>query len=427
MFSKIWLRLAHALVVAAWVAPACAHPTASVQVLHWWNAPSEMAGVQQLQQLAAQQGLRWANVYTRADAMQRYPALLHDAMRPTSSIGAALIPTYLLHDLQQRGVLLPLTTMAQQHRWNDVLPRAVAAQLQHEGQWWAAPLSVHSINWMWVNLEVAQQLGITHPPDTWKDFVPMLQRAQRAGIVPIAVGPNAWEQALLFELIASGYLGAERFRWLFFAGQHAQFRVADLEPVFERWQQLQPFLTANAPQSQWLHATDQVASGKALLQVAGNWVEGHLRQAQQSAATAGVRFDCWRFPDTQAVVHFNTDALVFFAGKNVQQQQAQLQLAQFLMQPQTQVAVNHANGAPPARVDIDRHTLSRCAQRSISDMRMANTRDTLLPNFFMGTAKHMGLQQVLPRLLQDSLQGALSPREAASALLQMLRSAPSQP
>jgi glucose/mannose transport system substrate-binding protein len=313
--------------------------------------------------------------------MQRYPALIAEAMQNKQRPDAALVPTYLVAPLQQSGALVSLDALAQREGWDEVLPPAVSQQLKVNGQWFAAPLSVHSLNWLWVNASVAEQLGVVRPPDTWSEFIALLERARKAGITGIAIGPEAWEQALIFELIASGYLGPQRFRKLFLEGDVASFSARDLAPIFLRLRQIQPYLGAATASSFGVATTLQVARGEALLQLGGNWVEGFWQHLPQPPSAA---LQCWRFPDTQGVVHFNTDAFVFFssaARSSTPPHTQQRRFAALLMQSDTQSAVQQASAAPPARLDVQHTALSPCGQRSLSDMRMASTATPCCPTF----------------------------------------------
>lgn len=67
----------------------------------------------------------------------------------------------------------------------------------------AAPIDAHSTNWLWVNRAQFARLNLA-PPDTWGDLVAMLERTRRAGIIPLAMGREAWEHTLLFESVAAG-------------------------------------------------------------------------------------------------------------------------------------------------------------------------------------------------------------------------------
>ena len=75
--------------------------------------------------------------------------------------------------------------------------------MKHEGKYVAAPVNVHRVNWLWANPEVFRKAGATIPT-TWDDFLVQAKKIQDAGMIALAHGGQAWQDATVFEAVVLG-------------------------------------------------------------------------------------------------------------------------------------------------------------------------------------------------------------------------------
>ena len=399
-------------------------PHPQVEVFHWWVSGGERASMDVLRDNIQRQGIGWKEGSVAGSGTARYTDVLAARVRAGQVPTAAQMIGYDIHTWAQRGWLQSLNEVAEREEWDAVVPSDIQHLSKWQGQWVAAPFNTHSTNWLWVNQALAERLGATEPPDTWDDLIALLDKARAAGIVPLAMGREAWEHTLLFESVAVGAGGAAFYRKAFIDLDASVLTDPLLMTIFARMRQLAGYLDNGYRQRRWDQASDQVRRGQALLQVQGSWVDGEFTAHGRQP---GRDYACWRFPDTQGVVLFNSDQFVFFK-QPAAQQAAQQALASTLMRPALQTAVNLHSGAAPARVDVPRDAFNACGQRAIADIRAANMRRTLMGSIAMGNAHPAHIKTAIYDVVTRHLRGALSDAQAAAQLRQALRtSAPPIP
>src|SRR5690606_13415594 len=118
-----------------------------------------------------------------------------------------------------------------------------------------------------------------------------------------------WEHTLLFEAVAVGAGGAAFYRKAFIQLDPEALTEPLTTAIFARMRQLSTYLDKGYRSRRWDQATDMVRRGQALLQVQGSWVGGEFTA---HGLQSGRDYQCWRFPDTQGVVLFNSDQFIFF-------------------------------------------------------------------------------------------------------------------
>ena len=419
---RLALPLLLALLCAAVLlhaAPAQAQPRArpQVEVFHWWVSGGERASMDVIQAHIERQGIGWKEGSAVGSGTARYTDVLQARVKAGRIPTAAQMIGYDIHDWARRGLLQNLSDVAEREEWDAVVPYDIQHLSKWQGQWVAAPFNLHSTNWLWVNQAVAARLGVVKPPDTWPDLIALLEQARAAGVVPLAMGREAWEHTLLFESVAVGAGGAGFYRKAFIDLDASVLSEPLLLKIFARMRQLAGYLDRGYPQRRWDQATDMVRRGQALLQVQGSWVNGEFTA---HALQPGRDYQCWRFPDTQGVVLFNSDQFIFFKQPPAQQA-AQQALASTLMRPALQAEVNVRSGAAPARVDVPRSAFNACGRRAISDMRATNMQRTLMGSVAMGNAHPAPIKTAVYQVVSRHLRGALSDAEAAAQLRLALR------
>lgn len=101
--------------------------------------------------------------------------------------------------------------MAEANDWANLLPASIASHMQCHGTWCAAPVNVHCVDWIWANTEILAANGI-EMPTTWGEFNAAAETLQAAGIIPLAHGGQAWQDATVFETVVLGLGRAEFYQ-----------------------------------------------------------------------------------------------------------------------------------------------------------------------------------------------------------------------
>lgn len=414
-----------ALWLSAWTAAVAA--PAQVEVFHWWVSGGERASMDVMRGHVERQGIAWKEDSVAGSGTARYTDVLAARVKAGRVPTAAQMIGHDIHAWAQRGLLQSLNDVAEREEWDAVVPMDIQHLSKWQGQWVAAPFNAHSTNWLWVNQALAQRLGATTAPDTWPDLVALLDKARAAGMVPLAMGREAWEHTLLFESVAAGAGGAAFYREAFIDLDPAALTEPLTTTIFARMRQLAGYLDGGYRQRRWDEATDMVRRGQALLQVQGSWVNGEFTAHHLQP---GRDYQCWRFPDTQGMFLFNSDQFIFFKQPPAQRA-AQQTLASTLMRSALQSQVNVRSGAAPARVDVPRTAFNACGRSAIADMRAANMRRTMMGSVAMGNAHPADVKTAIYGVVTRHLRGELSDSAAAAQLRQAIarpaHNAPSAP
>ena len=408
--SRTWCLFWLAILLCGASTAGAKPPQPHVEVFHWWVSGGERASMDVLKGYVERQDITWKEGSVAGSGTARYTDVLAARVQAGRIPTAAQMIGYDIHDWARRGLLQSLNEVAAREEWDAVVPSDIQHLSKWQGQWVAAPFNIHSTNWLWVNKALAQRLQVVAPPDTWPDLIALLDEARAAGMVPLAMGHEAWEHTLLFESVAVGAGGASFYRRAFIELDPTALTEPLTTTIFSRMRQLAGYLDGGDPRRRWDEATDMVRTGQALLQVQGSWVGGEFTAR---GLQPGVDYECWRFPDTQGVVLFNSDQFIFFK-QAAAQREAQQALASTLMRPALQVAVNLRSGAAPARVDVSREPFNACGRRAIVDMRAANMRRTLMGSIAMGNAHPAPVKTALYSVVTRHLQGKLSDSAAAA-------------
>ena len=152
-----------------------------VEVLHWWTSGGEAAAVGTLRDTLAEGGVGWQDMPIAggggSDAMTVLRARVTAGDPPT----AVQMLGFSIQDWAAEGALANLNDLAAAEGWDAVVPAALQRFSKYDGAWVAAPVNVHSTNWVWANKAVLDANGIA-VPETWDDFVAAVEKLAAAGV-----------------------------------------------------------------------------------------------------------------------------------------------------------------------------------------------------------------------------------------------------
>ena len=208
---SLLLTSAMAASVLGFATTANAADIREVQMLHWWTSGGEAAALNVLKQDLTKEGYVWKDVPVAggggAGAMTTLKAMVAAGNPPTAS----QILGYFALDYAEAGKLGDITALATKEGWDKVIPTALQKFTITNGKWDAVPVNIHSVNWIWLNKAVMEKVGGTEPK-TFDDFVALLDKAKAAGVIPLALGGQPWQEATMFDSVIASTGGIDFYK-----------------------------------------------------------------------------------------------------------------------------------------------------------------------------------------------------------------------
>jgi glucose/mannose transport system substrate-binding protein len=350
------------------------------EVLHWWTSGGEAKSVAVLQKEFASRGGAWTDMPVAGGGGDAAMTALRARVLAGNAPTAVQLKGPSIQEWYEEGALADISAVANANNWSDVLPEAIARHMKCEGNWCAAPVNVHRIDWIWANASVLAKHGI-EMPTSWDEFNAAADKLQAAGITPLAHGGQAWQDATVFEAVALGIGGPEFFNKAFVELDQATLKSGTMKAVFDQMRKLRGYVDGNFSGRDWNLATAMVMNGEAAFQIMGDWAKGEFLAAGKRP---GIDFLCVSTPGAGFL--YNVDSFAMFGVDGDEKKQGQDLLAELIVGKNFQKVFNLNKGSIPARVDVGLDDFDTCAHTSAQDMSTSSSAGSLLPSYAHGMA-----------------------------------------
>ena len=372
-FRTMLMAGAAALAATGFSGAGSAADQKEVQMLHWWTSGGEAAALNAVREAVAKEGYGWKDMPVVGGGGGAAMTTLKAAVAAGNPPTASQILGYYAIDYAEDGKLADISALAQKGGWAKVIPAALQKFTTTDGKWDAVPINIHSVNWIWVNKALMDKIGGTEPKN-FDEFVALLDKAKKAGVIPLALGGQPWQEATMFDSIVASTGGAGFYKKAFIDLDDSALKSDTMKKSFDNLARLRDYLDPNYAGRDWNLATAMVIKGDALVQVMGDWAKGEFNAAKKEA---GKDYLCYRFPGTDGAVIYNTDMFAFFKV-SADRQAAQVALAEATMDPAVQSAFNVLKGSVPARMDVPDTAFDMCGKKGIAEVKAANEKGTFM-------------------------------------------------
>jgi len=407
MLRGLVLSVGAAALLAASV-PARAADVKEVQMLHWWTSGGEAAALNVIKQYLAKEGYAWKDVPVAGGgggaAMTTLKAMVAAGNPPTAS----QILGYYAMDYADAGKLADITPLATKGDWAKVIPTALQKFTTVDGKWGAVPVNIHSVNWIWVNKALFEKIGGTEPKN-FDELIALLDKAKKAGVIPLALGGQPWQEATMFDSVVASTGGVEFYKKAFIDLDESALKSDTMKESFDNLARMRDYVDPNYSGRDWNLATAMVIKGDALLQVMGDWAKGEFKNANKEP---GKDYLCYRFPGTDGSVLYNTDMFAFFQV-SADRKAAQDALAEATMNPEVQIGFNVIKGSAPARMDISDAKFDICGKKAIADIKAANEKGTFLGSMAQNYAQPPAIATAYYDVVTKFLHGEIKTSDEA--------------
>ena len=333
---------------------------AEVEVLHWWTSGGEAAALDVLKKNLEAQGVTWKDMPVAGGGGEQAMTALRARVTAGNPPTAVQALGFDITDWAKQGAVGDLTDVATKEGWDKVVPAALQSFSKHDGKWIAAPVNVHSTNWVWINKAALDAAG-GKAPETWDELIAVLDKMKEA---------------------------------------------------FDRMAKLRTYVDDNFSGRDWNLASSMVIEGKAGMQIMGDWAKGEFLKAGKKP---GVDFVCIRFPGTQGAVTFNSDQFMMFKVGD-DKLDAQLKMASAIMDPGFQSSFNVVKGSVPARTDVPDTAFDDCGKKGIKDLAEANSSGKLFGSMAHGYAAPAAVKNAVYDVVTRHFNGEIDSTEAAKQM-----------
>ena len=261
----------------------------------------------------------------------------------------------------QAGLLQDMSKQANSQGWGNRLAAGMDAIGQYNGKWVAAPVFVDVINWMYSNNDVLGQNGIDAPV-SWDAFKESLPKLKAAGIIPIAIGGDPWQEAILFDHVVLAVGGAELYDRIM-AHDAQTISGSDMTKVLEEFVSLGQYTDEGRSGRSWNDTNTLVVSNKAAYFFMGPWAAGGYKDL----GAEGGKWSCELTPWSDGIT-IVADGFQFIKVDDEADKAAQALFAEAVMDPDTQIAAAKAKGTLPAAVGADSSSFEGCPAKAVSSM-----------------------------------------------------------
>ncbi|TPK62403.1 carbohydrate ABC transporter substrate-binding protein [Mesorhizobium sp. B2-4-15] len=392
----------------------------SVEVMHYWTSGSEAAGLNVLKQLLEKRGVTWSDSPVAGGTGMNMVQVLRARIASDTAPSAAQMHAQQVQAWGAEGVLTDLSDLAKKQGWDKIIAPELLPLISYDGKIVAVPVNVHRSNWLWYNKKVFDKVGV-QPPATWEEFNQVSEKLLAAGITPLALGGQPWQEADLFENVVLGIGGADFYRKVMVEQDEASIKSETMTKVFDQLRIMNKFVDANYPGRDWNLATQMLIKGEAGMQIMGDWAKGELSLAKMEP---NVDYGCSPAPGTKGDYVWLTDNFGFFTTKDANREKGQMEMASAILDKDFQQAFNIKKGSIPSRVDVSMDKFDYCGKAAYADRAEAQKTNTSLPSLAHNAASNAAKTGVFLDVVSTFFETKdMTPQQAIDQLVAGLKSA----
>jgi glucose/mannose transport system substrate-binding protein len=405
-----------ALLLAA--GPALAEP--SVEVMHFWTSGGEAAALGAVRDKVVAGGVAWTDAPVAGGGGDQAKTALQARIASGNPPAAMLMLGQNIVDWANEGLLGNVDALAAAEGWDAALPQAVKDFTKIGGHYVSVPTNVHRTDMIWASKAAFDKIGAPYPT-TWEELNALAPKFREAGIIPLAHGGQAWQEAYMFEAVALGVGGADFYRRALIDLDDATLRGPEMVAVFTQMAALRGMVDENFPGRDWNLASAMVIKGEAAMQIMGDWAKGEFTNAGK---VPGDDYACIPIPKARGDGFvYLVNSLSLFTQTDPDLIKGQEVLASAIMDPAVQIAFNQAKGAIPARTDVDLSAMDSCAQATSAALAANDAAGTAVPTFAGTHAANAAVVGAATDAITTFFNSDMTADEGATALADAIAAA----
>lgn len=335
---------------------------AELTLFHTWSNESEMAALNTIiDDFTGKTGntVKTASVPHETAGESPLTSLIVAGTPPNLFIAAE---AGIYRDLEDRGMGQEVGTLFDSIGATAAFPETVLKAITIDGKVKKIPTAVHLDGMVYYNKEVAAKAGIdpsqwTSLEDMWADQ----KKVEDAGFTFIAIGGNTFQAGYTFHALLAANAGPDVFNRFYGADNNGEPDLTVLDDpavrsTIELFRRIADQTDEGWVNRAWNDTTNTVITGKALMQIHGDWMKGVWKGAGKEV---GTDFGCINIPGTKAV-SVTVDSFGILGGVAPDVLQAELDFAASVVDPAVNAEFSFWKGSSPVRIDVPTDKLDAC-------------------------------------------------------------------
>jgi glucose/mannose transport system substrate-binding protein len=333
-----------------------------LEVTHWWTSGGEAAAVTKIAEaFNANTSHTWIDGAIAGGGGTSIPTIISRIIGGDPMGATQLNHGRQAQELIEAGLMTDLTDLAEAQGWREIInPVSLLDSCTVDGRVYCVPMNIHSAQWLWVSHGSFETAGLPVPTN-WDEFVAGAPALQEAGIVPLAMGQQGWQQSIAFGALTLGIVGVDSFLEVTGNKNAEEAKSETWTRAFEAVAAARELARESNVQD-WNLATNMVITDAAGGQIMGDWAQGEFQVAGE---IAGEDYSCLPGMGFNEILDTGGDAFYFPVIDDPAVQAAQKDLASLLISKEMQVDFNLAKGSLPVRGDIDLSAANACMQKGL--------------------------------------------------------------
>ena len=204
------MKVIRSLIAATTALTVSAANATDLEVMHWWTSGGEAAAVNEFAKAFNATGNNWVDAAIVGGEQAR--SVMVSRILGGDPMGAFQFNHgRQAEELIEAGVLRDITDIAEAEGWTSMVnPPSLLAACTVDGRVYCAPVNIHSWQWLWLSHKAYSDAGVDVPTN-WDEFVAAAPALEKAGILPMAMGQQGWQQSGAFNVFMASLLPSEVF------------------------------------------------------------------------------------------------------------------------------------------------------------------------------------------------------------------------
>jgi glucose/mannose transport system substrate-binding protein len=340
-----------------------------VEIYHWWTSGGEAAAINALVDVFKAKYPDVAVIQSPVAGGAGY--VFQAVIKPLVLAGEApdafqMHAGYEGKPYYDGGYLDPITSLWNDEKWADFIPKVVQDMVKFGNDYYAVPVNIHRPNVVWYNKPLLTAHGIDPATlTTWDAFFAACDTLKAAGITPISLGDSGkWAAThVLEQIIASEGIGFYQ-DWV--NGKVTSATDAKLLDALTKFSKYLGYVNTDHAALTWDQATAKVITGEAAFNIMGDWANGEFYVANK---VYGTDYGTFPVPGTAGMYGLVIDC--FQHPKGVKHPENSLNWLKVVGSKEGQDAFNPIKGSISARTDSDTTKYGAYQKAAIADFKAA--------------------------------------------------------